>query len=137
MQVRAIQPHELEYARKLLVGAGWDRQVATPEEFALLVTQSQLSLVAVREGEVVGFLRALTDGLTNGYISMVVVHPAYQRQGVGRALVLAAMGNNERMTWVLRAGRSDGLATFYEKLGFSRSTVAMERPGKVKPSASS
>jgi ribosomal protein S18 acetylase RimI-like enzyme len=133
MQVRAIQPHELEPARQLLLGAGWERQVTTPEEFASLVAQSQLSLVAVRDGEVVGYLRALTDGLTNGYISMVVVHPAHQRRGIGRALVAAAMGNNEQMTWVLRAGRSDGVATFYEKLGFSRSSVAMERPGRVKP----
>ncbi len=133
MQVRAIQPHELEPVRQLLLGAGWERQVATAEEFALLVAQSQLSLVAVRDGEVVGYLRALTDGLTNGYISMVVVHPAHQRRGIGKALVLAAMGGNERMTWVLRAGRSDGVVTFYEKLGFSRSAVAMERPGKFKP----
>lgn len=131
LDIRAIQPHELEAARQLLLDAGWDRQVSTPQEFAQLVAQSSLSLVAVREGVVAGYLRALTDGLTNGYVSMLVVHPQQQRQGIGRALLAAAMGTDTRMTWVLRAGGRTEVSGFYEKLGFSRSTVAMERPGII------
>jgi ribosomal protein S18 acetylase RimI-like enzyme len=123
-------PHstEIEQARVLLAANNWGRRVADLAVFRELVDRAQLSLVAVEEGKVIGFLRALTDGIFNGYISMVVVDEAHRGKGVGAALVRAAMGDNTEMTWVLRAGRP-GVIGFYEKLGFDVSQVAMERRG--------
>jgi ribosomal protein S18 acetylase RimI-like enzyme len=74
---------------------------------------------------VVGFARALCDGVSNGYISMVAVAPERRGQGIGRELVRRLMGDDPAITWVLRAGR--GSTGFWQKMGFSASEIAMER----------
>jgi GNAT superfamily N-acetyltransferase len=127
VQIRAIQPSEIEPARRLLAANGWAKRVADAEQFRMLVARSQRALVAVDNGEVIGFARALCDDISNGYLAMLVVAQSHRRRGIGQALVKAVMGEDRGITWVLRAGR-EGVAPFYEKLGFVRSDVAMERP---------
>ena len=126
MNIRAIRPSEYEDARQLLARCGWTKKVEDAAVFTQSVKNSQIALVAELEGRVVGFLRAITDGTFNGYISMVAVEQELRGQGIGSALVSAATGTNTNITWVLRADRS-GVSRFYESLGFEASAVAMEK----------
>ena len=126
MNIRPIRPEEFESARALLSACGWTKKIEDPAVLAASVRASQIALVAEVSGQTVGFLRAITDGVFNGYISMVAVAPERQGTGIGKALVNAAVGANPNITWVLRADRS-GVKGFYTSLGFEQSTVAMER----------
>jgi ribosomal protein S18 acetylase RimI-like enzyme len=93
MHVRPIQPSEHEAARALLQLNNWGARVADPQVFSELLARSQVALVsAVENDKVIGFLRALTDNLFNGYISMVVVEEGHRGRGVGTALIRSAMG---------------------------------------------
>lgn len=126
LTIRPIHPDEVEAARRLLADHGWTSKVADPATFQELLRRSQVALVAVQDGEVVGFIRGLTDGIFNGYLSMVVVAQAHQGRGIGTALMRQAMSSNPEITWVLRADR-EGVSGFYTQLGFQPSSTALER----------
>jgi ribosomal protein S18 acetylase RimI-like enzyme len=128
MRVRSVEPREAESIRQFLMVNGWAHRVGSAEQFWALIAASQRTAIAVDStGEVVGFARAITDGIANGYLSMIVVEASQRRKGIGRRLVEHIVGSNPNITWVLRAGR-EGSAEFFGSLGFSASTVAMERP---------
>ena len=126
MQIHNLLRSELDGVYALLSANGWSSRVGTREQLSALVDNSQRTAVAVVGEQVVGFARGITDGLSNGYLSMVVVSPAHRNQGIGRGLVQHVTGSNQNVTWILRAGR-EGATTFFAKLGFSVSSVAMER----------
>ena len=133
LEIRPIRAGEVEAARQLLADGGWAGRVGDAERFRELVGRSQIALAAVKGAEVVGFLRGLSDGMSNGYLSMLAVAPVHRGRGIGRALVEAAMGADPEMTWALRAGR-EGAAAFFERLGFSPSLIAMERRRRARVS---
>lgn len=127
LPIRDARPSDVESIRRFLQLNGWAHRTGSVEHFAQLITNSQRTAVAVKDAQIVGFARGLTDGLSNGYLSMVVVSDQHRREGIGRALVEHIMGENKDVTWVLRAGRS-GASEFFSGLGFEASTIAMERP---------
>ena len=124
--IRDALPEDVEPIRLFLAANGWAHRVEDAPRFAQLLQQSQRTAVCVDDGTVIGFARAITDELSNGYLSMVVVASGHRRQGVGRGLVEHVTRGGADITWVLRAGR-DGAAEFFAALGFEPSLVAMER----------
>ena len=127
LTIRDVLPCEVESVRMFLGQHGWAHRIGSAEYFSQLVHNSQRTAVALNGEQIIGFARGITDGLSNGYLSMVVVHGQHRRKGVGRALVEHVMGDNPGITWVLRAGR-EGAEAFFASLGFETSVIAMERP---------
>ncbi|MBT9267715.1 GNAT family N-acetyltransferase [Pseudomonas sp. MG-9] len=125
--VRHLLPAEVESVRLFLGQHDWGHRTGSSDHFARLIENSQRTAVALSGEQIIGFARGITDGLSNGYLSMVVVDDQHRRAGVGRALVEHVMGSNPDITWVLRAGRESAEA-FFTSLGFATSVIAMERP---------
>jgi GNAT superfamily N-acetyltransferase len=126
MQVHSIAPSDFEAVHRLLATSGWAHRIGDVNDLSRLLSASQRAVVAVADDEIVGFARAIADGISNGYVSMVVVAEHHRRRGIGQALVERLTGSDPNITWMLRAGRTVA-AQFFAKLGFSASSTAMER----------
>jgi GNAT superfamily N-acetyltransferase len=124
---RSIKTDDYEAVQTFLADNGWAARVNDVERFRAMLDGADRTVVALDEGRVVGFARALCDGVSNGYISMVAVAEDLRRQGIGRHLVEHLTQEDIRggITWVLRAGRDS--RGFWERLGFAASDIAMER----------
>ena len=125
MEYRAIRPEDYEAVRGFLSEVGWRGRVSDPERFRAMMERADRTVVALDGKRVVGFARALCDGVSNGYISMVAVAPDVRGKGIGRELIRRIVGEDAALTWVLRASRES--RGFWEKMGFKASEMAMER----------
>jgi ribosomal protein S18 acetylase RimI-like enzyme len=85
-----------------------------------------------REGALVGFARAVSDGATVAYLADVYVLPAWRGRGLGLELVREIVDGREsglssRVRWMLHTADAQAL---YARLGFSDGAPAyplMER----------
>ena len=125
MEFRSIRAEDYEVVRYFLMEVGWEHRVGDPESFRKMIENTDRTVVAWDERQVIGFGRALCDGVSNGYISMVAVAPDRRGQGIGRKIVDCLIQDDVNLTWVLRAGR--GSEGFWKRLGFTNSSLAMER----------
>lgn len=125
MEYRIVKPEDYELVRQFLAENGWEKRVADKERFQIMMENADRKIAAFEGERVVGFARALCDGVSNGYIGTVAVAADFRRQGIGRELVERLIGDNPEITWVLRAGR--GSEKFWEKMGFTKSEAAMEK----------
>ena len=124
---RPLEPADYEPVREFLARVGWEERVRDPERFRRMLEGADRCVVALQQGRVIGFVRALCDGVANGYISMLAVAEELRGHGIGSELVRRLTADDEpgAVTWVLRAGR--GSAGFWRKVGFEPSAIAMER----------
>ncbi len=96
-----------------------------PKKLMQALRHSHTLVTARIDGKLVGIGNAISDGFLVVYYPHMLVHPAHQRQGVGRKMMWAMQdvyaGFHQQML------TADGSAiSFYESLGF-------ERAGKTEP----
>ena len=126
--IRQFRVADLEQTRTLLDAEGWAHRIVDQDRFIAMLSGATRVMVATEGERVIAFGRAVTDGVSNGYLSMVVVHPDFRCRGIGRRIVETLMGDDPDVTWVIRVGdQRQGARAFWESLGFVASTSAMER----------
>ncbi|KUG51519.1 GNAT family acetyltransferase [Serinicoccus chungangensis] len=99
---------------------GWSSYTTDPETLEAAVAGST-RVVTARYGEdLLGLARVISDGATIAYLQDVLVRPELQREGVGRALVVAALEPfSQCRQKVLLTEDEPGQRAFYESLGWT------------------
>lgn len=103
----------------------WATPLSVDEHHSLLRAATHV-VVAVENGQVVGFVTALSDGVLSAYIPLLEVLPAWRRGGVGTELVRRVLIEIGPLYMVDVMCDTDVFA-FYERLGFQPSTGGVVR----------
>lgn len=104
----------------LYESVGWSAYTGDPGLLQAAVAGASCTVTARRSGRLVGLARALSDGATICYLQDVLVHPAEQRRGIGRALVRAVLDRYRMVRQkVLLTDDEPGQRAFYESLGYA------------------
>lgn len=126
MEVVTCLDDHLEHSEVLdLYRANTWSSAEKPAELLAALRNSHSLATARVEGRLVGLVNAISDGHLVVYYPHMLVHPDFQRQGIGRKLMTVILKRYAGFhQHVLTA---DGNATrFYESVGFVRA-------GKTEP----
>lgn len=94
---------------------------------------STFVVCALHKNEVVGVGRIVGDGAISFLLTNILVHPLYQRRGIGSKIVRTLCEAMETLPFgnmVLEVAPLSGLTSFYERNGFVASRTAP--PGMVR-----
>ena len=109
-----------EMLRDLFMQTEWAKQRSL-EGIARMLQQTPLHMSAWRNDELVGFARALGDGVYRAVIEDVIVAPQLRGNGIGKKLVDLLLAELAEVEEVM-LGCMAGLVPFYERFDFKRVT---------------
>ena len=92
------------------------RPMEDPLLLERMLLGSNLLITARSEGQLVGFLRGLSDFCYRSFIADLAVAHSYQRKGIGRQLIQVARNQAPDARLILFS--AEDALPFYEKLGF-------------------
>jgi ribosomal protein S18 acetylase RimI-like enzyme len=103
-------------------GLGERRPIADTERMAAMVRNANLILSCRIDGELVGIARSMSDFSYVTFLSDIAVSGAYQRSGIGRALIEATQKEAPQAKIVLLS--APAATGFYPRIGFTQHNSA-------------
>jgi len=97
---------------------GWPTHPDPGRHLAMLGRSHKVWLA--RDGDrCIGFINAISDGLYCAFVPLLEVLPEYQGRGIGAELVRRMVASLDGL-YSIDVVCDDGVAKFYESLGFTR-----------------
>lgn len=120
MSINGYEPEvDFDSIFQLYEAVNWLAYTSNPEKLKAALNGSSLVLTYKIEGKVLGLARCVSDGETICYLQDILVHPHYQRSGIGTSLVNQILAEYKDIRQVvLMTDSEERQSKFYEKLGF-------------------
>jgi len=110
-----VSPEEIEDLRQAV---DWDRCEGTYEE--ILKRHYAYYTVRAEDGHLIGYMSILSDGISDAFLLDLMVHPTYQRQHIGRRLVMRAIQDiRDAGIHAVQVTFTEDLRDFYARCGFN------------------
>ncbi len=119
-QIRTVDSWPVEEIVLLYKAGGWWKDHYEPERLDDLIKGSFAFIVAVDPaGTAIGMGRAISDGVSDGWIQDVAVLEDWRGKGIGRAIVKALLDNclEKGLGWIGLVAEP-GTRAFYTPFGF-------------------
>lgn len=95
-----------------------------PQDLCLVFGNSRYKCFVLQDGVIIGAGRALADGADCAYLCDVAVHPDFQGQGLGKAIIQKLVEFSAHHKKILLYAKP-GTEALYSQLGFSKMNTAM------------
>ncbi len=103
LRIAAHERPALEAIQALYAAAPLRRPIEDAPRLQQMFDAANVIHSAWDGSRLVGLLRGWTDGAFDGYVCDLAVHPAYQKAGVGKALMALLFPEFPQVRWVLLA----------------------------------
>ncbi|MBQ3879932.1 MAG: GNAT family N-acetyltransferase [Oscillospiraceae bacterium] len=119
MEIREYKTYSEEEILSLYSAVGWVAYTENKDALRKGYENSLLTLAAYEGETLLGIIRAVGDGATIVFIQDILVYPAYQRQGIGTALLRALLDCFQNVRQIeLATDNTPKTVAFYKSLGF-------------------
>ena len=117
-QIREYVRYEQDEVLALYESVGWTGYTCRFEIMECAFARSLKIYGAYVQNKLVGLIRAVADGLTIVYIQDLLVHPSYQRMGIGKALMGKLLDEYKNVYQkVLTTDDTEKTLAFYHHMG--------------------
>lgn len=119
MEIKEYTAYNEKEILPLYAAVGWTAYTEHPDTLQKGFKNSLLTLAAYENDQLVGIIRTVGDGWTILFVQDILVHPKYQRRGIGSALLQTVLEKFYHVRQIeLATDNTPATIAFYKAMGF-------------------
>ena len=120
MEIKLYSHYDESEIRPLYEAVGWRNYYENLQMLRTSYENSLCILGAYEDKALVGIIRAIGDGASVLLIQDIIVHPLYQRMGIGKQLIKAMLERYSHVYQIqLMTDNAEKTKAFYKSAGFT------------------